>query len=247
MSEQEQKRKKLFLKLSRKVGKTLQEYKMIEADDRVLLGLSGGKDSMALLETLVDRRKHLPFNFELYAVHVTAKGVGYEMNTTYLQEFCDDLKVPLHLEDIEVDLTVDSKKAPCFVCSWHRRKRLFEMTRELNCNRLALGHHKDDAIQTVLMNMIYHGSFSSIPQDLTMFEGRIRLIRPLLFIPEIELIEYANYRNFQKLEKSCLYQGTTKRQEMKDLIIHLEKFYPNARRNIFTAMGNIHEEYLPRK
>ncbi|HEC42147.1 hypothetical protein LCGC14_3094750 [marine sediment metagenome] len=247
MREQEQKRKKLFLKLSRKVGKTLQEYKMIEADDRVLVGLSGGKDSMALLEALVDRRKHLPFNYQLHAVHVTAKGVGYEMNTTYLQEFCDDLKVPLHLEEIEVDLTVDSKKAPCFICSWYRRKRLFEMTKKLNCNRLALGHHKDDAIQTVLMNMIYHGSFSSIPQDLTMFEGRIRLIRPLLFIPEIELIEYANVRNFQKLEKSCPHEGTTKRQEMKELIIHLENFYPNARRNIFTAMGNIHEEYLPRK
>ena len=247
MSEPEQKRKKQFEKLSRKVGKTLQEYNMIEPDDRVLVGLSGGKDSMILIETLADRRRHLPFKFDMEAVHVTAGDIGYEMNTDYLQEFCDGLNVPLHLEEIKIDLGVDPKKSPCFICSWTRRKRIFEMTRELNFNKVAFGHHKDDAIQTVLLNMIYHGSISSLPQDLTMFGGRVRLIRPLLFIPEKELSCYAGLRTFQKHEKSCPYQGTTKREEIKQLILQLNELYPNAGRNIFAAMDNIYEEYLPRK
>ncbi len=247
MSEQEKKRKKQFKKLSRKVGKTIQEYKMIEPDDRVLLGLSGGKDSMILLETLADRRRHLPFDFELIAVHITATGVGYKMDTTYLQDFCDNLNVPLHLKEIEIDLTIDPKKSPCFICSWHRRKRIFEMTRKLNCNKLALGHHKDDAIQTVLMNMIYHGSISSLSQNLKMFEGRIHLIRPLLFIPEEELTNYAALRDFKKQEKSCPHHKTTKRRDIEALIRQLNKLYPNASRNIFAAMDNIYKEYLPGK
>ncbi len=225
----------------------MQEYNMIGHGDRVLLGLSGGKDSMILLETLADRKKHLRFDFDLEAVHVSAVNIGYEMDTGYLLEFCKDLNVKLHLEEIEVDLEVDSKKAPCFVCSWNRRKRIFEMTKELDFNKVALGHHKDDAIQTFLMNMIYNGKLSSIPPNLSMFDGRIRMIRPLLFIPEVELTEYAFLRDFQKLEKSCPYYGTTKRETMRQLIEQLDDLYPKARRNIFSAMNNIHEEYLPKK
>ena len=247
MSEQEHKSRKQFEKISRKVGKTLQEYRMIEENDRVLVGLSGGKDSMILLEALVDRKKHLPFDFELFAVHVSVRNIGYEMDTAYLQRFCSGLRVPLYLEEIEVDLDVDPKKSPCFICSWNRRKRIFEMTRELNCNKVALGHHKDDAIQTVLMNMIFHGSFSSLPQTLTMFDGRILLIRPLLHIPEKELTYYATLRAFRKQEKSCPYDESTKREEIRDLIRQLDKMNRNARRNIFNSMNNIYGEYLPKK
>ena len=247
MSEQEKKRKKQFEKLSRKVGKTLQEYKMIEAGDRVLVGISGGKDSMILLETLADRRKHLPFDFELFAIHVSAAGIGYKMDTTYLQKFCEGLNIPLFLEEIEVDLSIDPKKSPCFICSWNRRKRIFEKTRELDINKVALGHHKDDAIQTVLLNMIFHGSISSLPQVLSMFDGRIMLIRPLLQIPEEELTYYATLREFKKQEKSCPFEGTTKRGEINKLVQQLDKLYPNASRNIFSAMDNINSEYLPKK
>jgi tRNA 2-thiocytidine biosynthesis protein TtcA len=247
MSEQEWKRRKQFEKISRKVGKALQEYRMIEAGDRVLVGLSGGKDSMILLEALADRKRHLPFDFGLFAVHVSAGNIGYEMDTAYLQRFCSGLQVPLYLEEIEVDLAVDPKKAPCFVCSWNRRKRIFEMTRELDCNKVALGHHRDDAIETVLLNMIYHGSISSLPQSLTMFDGRIRLIRPLLHIPEKELSEYAALRTFRKQEKTCPYDGTTKREAIRDLIRQIDNMSGDARRNIFNSMDNIYREYLPKK
>jgi tRNA(Ile)-lysidine synthase TilS/MesJ len=246
MREQERKTRKQFEKISRKVGKTLQEYNMIKDGDRLLVGLSGGKDSLILLEALADRRRHLPFDFGLYAVHVSAVNIGYKIDTSYLQKFCSELEVPLYLEEIEVDLDVDPKKSPCFICSWNRRKRIFEMTWELDCNKVALGHHKDDAIETVLMNMIYHGSISSLPQTLSMFDGRILLIRPLLQIPEKELSYYATLRNFREQEKSCPYDGTTKREEIRELIRQLDKLSRNARRNLFNAMDNIYEDYLPR-
>jgi tRNA(Ile)-lysidine synthase TilS/MesJ len=247
MSESERLRKKYFEKICRKVGKTLQEYRLIEAGDRVLVGLSGGKDSMILLEALADRKKHLPFNFDLYAIHVSAIGMGYEMDTSYLEQFCRDLGVELHLQEIDAEPDPDSKKSACFICSWNRRKRIFELSKELDCRKIALGHHKDDAIQTVLMNMIYHGSISSLPQDLSMFEGRVNLIRPLIFIPEKELSDYAEIRNFRKQEKSCPYEGASKRDDIKEIINMLDKLYPNARRNIFNSMDNIFQEYLPKK
>ena len=245
MNDPERKCIKQFEKISRKVGKMLNEHQLIEAGDRVLVGLSGGKDSLILLETLADRLRHLPFDFQLFAVHVSARNMGYEMDTGYLQEFCHNLKVPLYLEEIEVDLTVDPKKAPCFVCSWNRRKRIFELSKELDCNKIAFGHHKDDAVQTVLMNMIFHGSISSLPQKLSMFDGRIRLIRPLLFIPEKELTYYATLRSFKKQEKSCPYDDTTRRESIKEIIRQMDRLNRNARRNIFQSMDNIYEEYLP--
>ena len=237
--------RKQFDKISKKVGKAIFDYQLIQKGDRVLVGLSGGKDSMILLETLADRRKHFPFDFDIYAIHVSAANIGYKMDTAYLEDFCRDLGVPLHLEEIEVDLTLDPKKSPCFVCSWHRRKSIFEKSKELDCNRVALGHHKDDAIQTMLLNMIYHGSISSLPQKLSMFDGRINLIRPLLNIPEKELTYYATLRTFAKQEKSCPYDNTTKRESIKDLIRQMDKLNRNARRNIFRSMDNIFEEYLP--
>ena len=112
MNDQEKKCRKQFEKISRKVGKMLNEHQLVEAGDRVLVGLSGGKDSMILLEALADRRRHLPFDFQLFAVHVSATNIGYEMDTSYLKSFCSALDVPLYLEEIEVDLTVDPKKHP---------------------------------------------------------------------------------------------------------------------------------------
>ena len=245
MDEREKNCKKQFEKISRKVGKAIFEYDLIKGGDRVLVGLSGGKDSMILLEALADCRKHFPFDFQIDAIHVSAANIGYKMDTAYLDEFCKNLDIPIHLEEIEVDLDVDPKKSACFICSWNRRKRIFEKSKELNCNKVALGHHKDDAVQTVLLNMIYHGSYSSLPQKLSMFEGRIELIRPMLMIPETELTSYASIRTFEKQEKSCPYDNTTRRESVKELIRQMDKLNPNARRNIFRAMDNIYEEYLP--
>lgn len=239
--------RKQFEKICRKVGKTLFDYHLIEDKDRILVGLSGGKDSMILLESLADRKKHLPVSFELFAIHVTAKNVGYKADADYISDFCREINVLLYLEEIEIDLTQNPEKPVCFICSWERRKKIFAKSKELNCNKIALGHHNDDAIQTMLMNMIYHGSYSSLPQKLQMFGGRTCLIRPLLMITEKELLNYASLRGFKEHEKVCPYEDLTTRSDIKNLLESMEKLNKDARKNLFRAMDSIHPDYLPKK
>jgi len=241
------KTRKQFDKICKKVGKTIYDFNLIDNEDRVLVGLSGGKDSMILLEALADRKKHIPVSFELYAIHVSAINVGYKVDTDYLVGFCNELNVKLFLEETEVDFTRKPEKQPCFICSWARRKKIFEKAKEINCNKIALGHHFDDAIKTMLMNMIYHGSYSSLPQKLSMFGGHTSLIRPLLMVPEKELALYASLREFKEHEKSCPYEDSTKRYDMENLLEFLEKLNKDARKNLFRSMDNIYSEYLPRR
>jgi tRNA(Ile)-lysidine synthase TilS/MesJ len=218
---------------------------MIVEGDHLLVGLSGGKDSMILLEALAERQRALPFDFSLSAAHVEATGIGYKIEKERLKAFCEKLEVPLHYRTIEPDLRKDPSKAACFVCSWHRRKVLFDLTRELNCNKLALGHHRNDAIHTLLMNMIYHGSISSLPYTLKMFEGRIHLIRPMMDMDERILEDYAELNSLVKVEKSCPHEDRTQRETMSQLVKQVETLYGKGPFNIFKAMSKICEEYLP--
>jgi tRNA(Ile)-lysidine synthase TilS/MesJ len=144
-----------------------------------------------------------------------------------------------------VDINANPKKAPCFVCSWHRRKRLFELTKELKCNKLALGHHMDDALETLLMNMIYHGSISSMPASLKMFGGRMQLIRPLIELTNQEMLDVANERAYPKLKNICPYGDDTKRSGVKALIESMASMNQHARKNLFRSMSSIFSEYLP--
>jgi len=237
---------KKFRKICNKVGRTINEHSLIEKNDRILVGLSGGKDSYILLEALAERKKALPFPTELLAVHVKVENMGYDIPETYLRDLCHKSAIPLYIESTHVDLS-RTNKSPCFVCSWERRKTIFHLTKKLGCNKLAFGHHRDDALQTFLMNMMYHGSISSMPYKLKMFKGRIHLIRPLMDLWEKELDEYARLRNYQKEVKSCPYENDTKRETASDLLKQLEEEYPKSKVNIFHSLSNIYSEYLPKK
>ncbi|MFW5821572.1 MAG: tRNA lysidine(34) synthetase [Bacteroidota bacterium] len=241
----ENKENRLFRKISKKIGQTIREYKQISENDRVLAGLSGGKDSLIMLESLADRKKAFPFNFELFVAHVIPENIGYSVDIDYLTDFCNEMGLKLILRKIQPDIHKTDKN-PCFVCSWNRRKALFELTKELNCNKLAFGHHRDDALQTFLMNMIYHGSISSMPYNLKMFGGRVTLIRPMMDLWEKDLVELAGLRNFTPVEKACPYEDTTRRNYTLEILNKLEKESPQAKRNMFHAMDNIYEEYLPK-
>lgn len=239
------KARKQFDKICKKVGKTIHDYNLIENNDRILVGISGGKDSLILLESLADRKKHIPVSFELFAIHVTAVNVGYSVDLAFLSDFCKTVDVPLFLEETEVDFNRKPEKQACFVCSWARRKKIFNKAKEISCNKIALGHHFDDAVKTMLMNLIYHGSFSSLPQKLSMFKGRTQIIRPLLMIPEKELAQYASLCGFREQEKTCPYEDLTTRNEMEEVLKHIESLNKDARKNLFRAMDNIFYEYLP--
>lgn len=236
---------KLFKKICRKVGTTIRDHSLIEDGDHILVGLSGGKDSMILLQALAERRRALPFEFQITAAHVEARGIGYLIDTDKLTGFCKTLNVPLHSRTIEPDLETDGSKTTCFVCSWHRRKELFSLTRALNCNKLALGHHRKDAVETLLLNMIYHGSISSLPYSLKMFDGRVHLIRPLMDLDERMLEEYADLNDLVRVVKSCPHEETTRRKSIALLINEIEKLHGKGPYNIFKSMDKIFPEYLP--
>ena len=227
------------------MGTTMRDHSMIAEGDRLLVGLSGGKDSMILLQALAERQTAVPFNFQMVAAHVEATGIGYHIDREKLTSFCKNLGVPLYYRTIEPDLAKDPSKAACFICSWHRRKKLFDLTKELDCNRLALGHHRYDAIETLLMNMIYHGSISSLPYTLEMFNGRIKLIRPLMDLDERLLAEYSELNDLVKIEKGCPHENRTRRESLAGLIREIEKLHSKGPFNIFKSMDKIFEEYLP--
>ena len=232
-------------KVNQKVGKAIQKYGLIEAGDRILVGLSGGKDSMVLLETLAGRLKFNPVKYELAAIHISLKAQPYTIDIDYMASFAEKLRVPFIHRIIDVDLFNEGNNNPCFVCSWNRRKALFEAVRQLGYNKLALGHHMDDAIETLLMNMAFQSSISAMPPQLPMFGGELKIIRPLILLPEDEVKQFAAIRNFKKEIKLCTFEKDSKRKDIKKLIAQLAELNPQIRSNIFASMTNIQSEYLP--
>ena len=157
-------------RLWKQFNKALEQFQLIDEDDKILVGLSGGKDSLCLLEFLARRSKvHVP-HFTVEALHVRMENIHYETDTTYLQSFCDRLGVPLHIITTQFEERIShssfliphfKNKPACFLCSWQRRKQLFNLAQELGCTKIALGHHQDDIIHTALMNS--HSKAISLP------------------------------------------------------------------------------------
>ena len=137
-------------RLRHKFHKTAAEYALIEEGDRILIAVSGGKDSLALLELMAARVRVLKPRFSIVAAHVVMTNIPYQSDTQYLVDFAQSLGVEMHIVETSFDATGDTRKSPCFLCSWNRRKALFETAKRLGCNKIALGHHLDDVIETVI-------------------------------------------------------------------------------------------------
>lgn len=234
-----------FSKIEKAVGRAINRYSLIKENDRVAVALSGGKDSLVLLETVAGRRRRLPVSYEVTAVHVHVKNIGYETDLDFLKKFCYGLGVPLEIIEAEADLERDKTCSVCFICSWIRRKELFNFVGRNRCNKLAFGHHRDDAIETLLMNMISNSSISSMPPSLPMFGGEFELIRPLILLGEDEIIKYAGLKEFPPQIRRCPHGDDTRRADAKRLLVEMERIDKNARKNIYSAMSNIHRGYLP--
>lgn len=217
---------------------------LIVRGEKILVAVSGGKDSLVLLEALSTLRKYDFLDFNLEAVHIDVQQVPYKTSREQLEFLCKKLNVPIHFVNINVDLD-NTDKSPCFVCSWHRRKALFSFAEKHNFDKLALGHHMDDAVETLIINMAYHGNISSLPAKLNMFDGQVVIIRPLILLSNKDMQEYANIRNYPKQTESCPYEDKTKRTTARDLVKQMEVLHPKAMRNIFRSMNNIDREYLP--
>ena len=236
---------RLRTRLTKRFHKACADYGLITDNDHILIGLSGGKDSLALVELLGKRAQiHVP-HFQVTAVHVRVKERDYHSDLTYLEDFCARARVPFVVRDTEIG--AEEKKDPCFLCSWFRRKALFDAAQELGCNKIALGHHKDDIVETLLMNLIFQGSISTIAPVLQMDKMPIQMIRPLCLIDEKDLSRYAQLSQYEKQIKLCPLEKVSSRTEVKQLLTHLESLNQNVRDSIWSAMENIKTDYLPKK
>ena len=239
---------KLRARLTKRFHKACADYGLIADGDHILVGLSGGKDSLALVELLGKRAQVYVPRFQVTAVHVRVKERDYHSDLTYLEDFCARVRVPLIIRDTEIgDEAKGKEKDPCFLCSWYRRKALFDVARELGCNKIALGHHQDDLIETLLLNLVFQGSVSTIPPLLQMEKMPLQMIRPLCLIEEKDIAAYAELSGYEKQLKLCPLEKVSSRAKVKQLLIELEKLNPNVRDSIWGAMENIKSEYLPRR
>jgi len=237
--------RRLEKRLNERFVKAMATYHLIEDDDHILVGLSGGKDSLLLLELLAKRAKIEHPRFSIEALHVRMENIHYETDTSYLQQFCDNLGVKLHVRttrfEIGEETIKDSRdarrqKQPCFLCSWMRRKEMFNLAQELDCNKIALGHHQDDILHTALMNLTFQGRFGSMPARLKMRKMPLTIIRPLCLIEESDIKAYAELQGYQKQQKLCPYETDSHRTDIKRLYNDIERMNPEARYSIWNAL-----------
>ncbi len=225
-------------RIQRRFGKASVEFRLIEDGDKILVGLSGGKDSLCLLELLAKRsRVHRP-QFSVEAAHIRMENIHYETDASYLQSFCDKLGVPLHVITTRLSPpTTQAKKKPmCFLCSWQRRKQLFNLAQELGCNKIALGHHQDDIIHTALMNLTFEGQFSAMPALLRMKKMPLTIIRPLCLCEEADIRIFAEQQNYRKLLKQCPYEHETSRTAIHEIFLRMQQLNKETRYSIWNAL-----------
>lgn len=238
---------KLYSRIKRKFSKATKEYALLEEGDRILVALSGGKDSLVMLKLLAERSRVIKPRITVEAAHVSMVNIPYKSNIKFLQEFCNGLQVPFHHLESSFNAESDTRKSPCFLCSWNRRKALFEQAQATGCNKIALGHNMDDFIETMLMNITFQGAFSAMAPSMSMHKFPITIIRPLCLNNESDIALYASMQQYPKQIKNCPYEDDSNRKQMKDLLATLESLNPEARYSLWGAMSNIQPSLLPNK
>ncbi|MCR4994090.1 MAG: tRNA 2-thiocytidine biosynthesis TtcA family protein [Bacteroidales bacterium] len=215
-------------------------YQLIADGDRILVGLSGGKDSLCLLELLARQSRILRPHFQVEAVHIRVQSVQYEADTSYLDAFCKRLEVPLHLITTSIASPDDERKEGtkpiCFLCSWNRRKQLFDFAQRFGFNKIALGHHQDDLLHTALLNLTFQGHFSTMPVRLKMQKMPLEIIRPLCMVTEEDIRVYAADRGYLPLKKQCPHERDSHRADMAEYFERLQQLNPEARYSLWHAL-----------
>ncbi len=227
------------------MGKAIHRYGMIRDGDRILVGVSGGKDSLTLLTLLSERAKRVPVHYELLAVHVD---LGFDSSgADMLKEFFEARKIAYHIEPTRIAELAngpDNRENPCFLCSWERRKRVFSLAQRFGCNKVAFGHHKDDIIETLLLNIFYSAEISTMLPVQSMFNGKMTLIRPLALLEERKVERFAKEMGLPYFPCGCPASGRSKRRKVKELISGLEKENRKVKGNIFRSLSNVKLDYM---
>jgi tRNA 2-thiocytidine biosynthesis protein TtcA len=238
---------KLAKRLARETTRAIADYNMIEAGDRVMVCMSGGKDSYGLLDILMRLRERAPFAFDLVAVNLDQKQPGFPPHV--LPDYLRGLGVPFHIETQDtysvVTRVIPEGRTMCSLCSRLRRGILYRVASELGATKIALGHHRDDILGTFFLNMFYGGKLKAMPPKLVSDDGRHTVIRPLAYVPEADLAAYAQDKGFPIIPCNlCGSQENLKRKEVGRMIQEWERKQPGRAWNVFNALANVVPSHL---
>ena len=227
------------------MGKALNRYQMILDGDRIAVGVSGGKDSWALLWLLADLQSRAPVEFKLFPIFIDPGFDGGPADAIASHGRAMGFNVRIERTDHGLIAHSDqNRENPCFLCSRLRRNRLFEIARDLNCSKLALAHNKDDIIETMFLNMCYAGEISTMVPYQPFFKGRLAVIRPLAYADEDALRRFAVQMQWPVKENACPSAGRSKRAEIKRMLQQLYSCSNKIKGNIFRAMRHVKPEYM---
>lgn len=219
------------------VRRCIDDYNMIEAGDRIAVGVSGGKDSLTLLRLLAELKKYYPKPFELEALTIS---MGYEeMDFSGVADLCKQLDVPFTVIPTEIAKIIfdyRKEKNPCSMCAKMRRGALSSAMNERGINKIALGHHYDDAVETFLMSLLFEGRISCFEPVTYLDRSQVTQIRPLLYVEERDIRSFAQRMELPVVVNPCPADKHTKREEVKQLIADMKKDYPQLKHNVFSAM-----------
>lgn len=238
---------KLIKRLRHQVGAAINDFQMIEDGDKIMVCLSGGKDSYALLDILLRLQKSAPVQFEILAVNLDQKQPGFPAHI--LPDYLQNLGIPFQIIEEDtysvVKRVIDEGKTTCGLCSRLRRGILYRVAKENNCTKIALGHHRDDILETLFLNMFYGGKLKAMPPKLLSDNGEHIIIRPLAYVKEKDLIRYAQMLEFPIIPCNlCGSQPNLQRQVIKDMLQQWDKQFPGRIESMFSAIQNIVPSHL---
>ena len=234
-------------KLHRRVGEAIRRFRLVEEGDHILVGISGGKDSTSLAKILRDKQKYLPISFDVTAAHIVMDifprddALLERIDTAFSR-----LDIPLKRRFVSVESRRrKGEKINCFFCAMMRRMAMIRLAKELGCNKIAYGHHMDDIVETLLMNMFYKGEISTMPVRLELDNHNIVIIRPLSLAKESEVRAYAKRCGLEDIDgPPCEFGKDGRRARIKRLIGELSSEYKEIRNNLFTSLGRVKNDYL---
>jgi len=239
------KKKSLEKKIKHAVVKAVHDWDMISENDRIVVGISGGRDSQTLLNILLSLQKKSPVKFDILPVHIDSGFMGSSAKELecYVHDIYGEIKVEYQNYGV-VAHSDDNRENPCFLCSRLRRKRLFEIAKESGCRKIALGHNKDDIIETLFINILYAGKIAAMKPRQSFFNGALDIIRPLSYVEKKDIILLCQLFDIPEFKNTCPSADKTERTEIRNLLETLYKHNKHIKGNIFRSMSNISLDYL---
>ncbi|MFZ5518497.1 MAG: tRNA lysidine(34) synthetase [Candidatus Zhuqueibacterota bacterium] len=239
---------KLHEFIRKNVELAVNDFGMIQSGDRILVGISGGGDSFTLLKVLSGRKIFLPQDFTVVPVHIDLGFYGGDTaHLDRMKAYFEEQHFEYYIDRTEIGLYAHSeknKKNPCFLCSRFRRKRMIELADELKCQKIALGHHKDDVIETLLINIMFGREIGTMMPNQELFKGKYHIIRPLVYIWEKKIKEYVAQNNFPIFVNKCPTEKTSRRVVIKNMLRDMEKQHRGLKENIFKSLRHVKTDYL---